>query len=67
VSNIVALAFLALVVVLLFFSHDGRTALLVGLAWAVLVCAGYRLASRSIGARGQDPTERDMNVSFSPR
>jgi amino acid transporter, AAT family len=67
VSNIVALAFLALVVVLLFFSHAGRTALLVGLAWAVLVCVGYRLANRSIGTRWQDPTERDMNVCSSPR
>jgi amino acid transporter, AAT family len=41
VTAVLALAFLALVVVLLAFSHDGRTALVVGAVWAVLVCVGY--------------------------
>ncbi|OBA75964.1 proline-specific permease ProY [Mycobacterium sp. 1554424.7] len=41
VTTLLALAFLALVVVLLAVSHDGRTALVVGAAWAVVVCVGY--------------------------
>lgn len=41
-----ALIFLGLVVVLLFFSVDGRTALTVGAVWAVLVCAGYPIVNR---------------------
>ncbi len=46
VTTALALAFLGLVVVLLFFSEDGRTALIVGVVWAVLVCAGYPLLNR---------------------
>ncbi|WP_433566859.1 amino acid permease [Nocardia sp. CA-151230] len=40
-TNAAALAFLGLVVVLLFFSADGRTAIVVGVVWTLLVCAGY--------------------------
>jgi L-asparagine transporter-like permease len=40
-TSVVALAFLALVVVLLFFSDDGRTAIVVGAVWFVLVVLGY--------------------------
>ncbi|MBL1074157.1 amino acid permease [Nocardia sp. 2] len=46
VTSMVALAFLAVVVVLLFFTEGGRTALVVGVVWAVLVCAGYPLLAR---------------------
>jgi L-asparagine transporter-like permease len=46
VATVLALAFLALVVVLLFFSADGRTALVVGVVWAVLICLGYPLLTR---------------------
>ncbi|QLY27646.1 amino acid permease [Nocardia huaxiensis] len=46
VTSVLALAFLALVVVLLFFTEGGRTALVVGLVWGVLVCAGYPLLAR---------------------
>ncbi|WP_036570144.1 amino acid permease [Nocardia sp. BMG51109] len=42
-TSTLALAFLGLVVVLLFFTDSGRTALIVGLVWGVLVCAGYPL------------------------
>ncbi|WP_067709936.1 amino acid permease [Nocardia yamanashiensis] len=45
-TTALALAFLALVVVLLFFNESGRTAIVVGLVWAVLVCIGYPLLSR---------------------
>ncbi|MCP2315313.1 Amino acid permease [Nocardia amikacinitolerans] len=41
VTSIVALAFLGLVVVLLFWTESGRTAIVVGAVWAVLVCGGY--------------------------
>lgn len=40
-TTALALTFLALVVALLFFTEDGRSALAVGLVWAILVCAGY--------------------------
>ncbi len=40
-TNLLALAFLALVVVLLFFTEDGRTAIFVGLVWFVIVVLGY--------------------------
>ncbi|MUL62126.1 amino acid permease [Mycobacterium sp. CBMA293] len=40
-TTVLALAFLALVVVLLFFSDDGRTAILVGAIWFVIVSLGY--------------------------
>ena len=46
VTTVVALGFLGLVVVLLFWTDSGRTALVVGLVWAVLVCAGYPLVNR---------------------
>ncbi|MGV9680721.1 amino acid permease [Nocardia sp. NPDC003482] len=51
VTPVLALAFLGLVVVLLFFSADGRTALVVGLVWALLVCAGYPLVDRFVRRR----------------
>ncbi|WP_067689118.1 amino acid permease [Nocardia jejuensis] len=47
VTTVIALIFLALVVVLLFFTESGRTAIVVGLVWGVLVCAGYPLLSRT--------------------
>ncbi|GAA5090796.1 amino acid permease [Nocardia iowensis] len=40
-TTVLALAFLALVVVLLFFTESGRTAIVVGVVWAVLVSLGY--------------------------
>ncbi|MDR3663960.1 MAG: amino acid permease [Mycobacterium sp.] len=40
-TTLLALAFLALVVVLLFFDADGRTAILVGLIWFGIVTLGY--------------------------
>ena len=40
-TNVLALAFLALVVVLLFFDADGRNAILVGVVWFVIVVLGY--------------------------
>lgn len=46
VTTVLALAFLVLVVVLLFFTEAGRSALLVGVVWAVLVCVGYPLLSK---------------------
>ncbi|ASF08057.1 putative amino acid transporter [Nocardia brasiliensis NBRC 14402] len=51
-TTVGALAFLALVVVLLFWTESGRTALVVGLVWAVLVSAGYVGLTR-FGARGK--------------
>ncbi|WP_067570370.1 amino acid permease [Nocardia acidivorans] len=45
VTSVLALAFLALVVVLLFFTESGRTALVVGVVWGILVCAAYPLLS----------------------
>ncbi|WP_280276527.1 amino acid permease [Nocardia wallacei] len=51
VTSVLALAFLGLVVVLLFFTDSGRTALVVGLVWAVLVCAGYPLVNRLVRRR----------------
>jgi L-asparagine transporter-like permease len=47
-TTVLALAFLGLVVVLLLFTDSGRTAIVVGVVWAVLVSAGY-LALRKIG------------------
>ncbi|CPU63005.1 Putative amino acid permease [Mycobacteroides abscessus] len=41
VTNILALGFLALVVLLLFFTEDGRTAILVGVVWFIIVVLGY--------------------------
>jgi amino acid transporter, AAT family len=46
VTAVLALTFLALVVVLLFFSTEGRAALVVGAVWAAVVCVGYLLAWR---------------------
>ncbi|MEV0339527.1 amino acid permease [Nocardia sp. NPDC050713] len=46
VTSIVALAFLGLVVVLLFWTESGRTAIVVGAVWAVLVCGGYLLMEK---------------------
>jgi len=46
VTSVLALGFLALVVVLLFFTDSGRTALVVGVVWTVLVCAGYPIMNR---------------------
>ncbi|WP_280495696.1 amino acid permease [Nocardia asiatica] len=40
-TTALALAFLGLVVVLLLFTDSGRTAVVVGVVWAVLVSAGY--------------------------
>jgi L-asparagine transporter-like permease len=40
-TTFLALGFLALVVVLLFFTEDGRTAILVGAVWFVIVTLGY--------------------------
>ncbi|MEN4451730.1 amino acid permease [Mycobacterium sp. SM3041] len=40
-TTFLALGFLALVVVLLFFTDDGRTAILVGAIWFVIVTLGY--------------------------
>ncbi|MFI6218189.1 amino acid permease [Nocardia brasiliensis] len=51
-TTVAALAFLALVVVLLFWTESGRTALVVGLVWAVLVSAGYVGLTR-FGARAK--------------
>ena len=41
VTTVLALVFLVLVVVLLFFTDDGRTAILVGAIWFVIVTLGY--------------------------
>ena len=41
VSNYLALAFLALVIVLLFFTKDGRTSLIAGGLWFALMSVGY--------------------------
>lgn len=40
-TNILAMALLALVIVLLFFTADGRTALVAGAIWFVLMSLGY--------------------------
>lgn len=47
-TTVIALLFLGLVVVLLFFDQSGRTAVAVGAVWAVLVCLGY-LALKKFG------------------
>lgn len=46
ITTVLALAFLGLVVVLLFLTESGRTAVIVGAVWAVLVCAGYVLLDK---------------------
>ncbi|MFE6861378.1 amino acid permease [Nocardia sp. NPDC057668] len=46
VTTALALGFLLLVVVLLFFTEAGRTAIIVGVVWGALVCAAYPLLSR---------------------
>ncbi|RZK72987.1 MAG: amino acid permease, partial [Rhodococcus sp. (in: high G+C Gram-positive bacteria)] len=46
VTTPLALGFLGLVMVLLFFTDSGRTALAVGAVWAGLVCAGYAALTR---------------------
>ncbi|MFF2549684.1 amino acid permease [Nocardia sp. NPDC058058] len=51
VTSAVALAFLALVVVLLFFTESGRTAVVVGVVWGALVCIAYPLLTRRHGQR----------------
>ncbi|MGF6886756.1 AAT family amino acid transporter [Nocardia sp. GAS34] len=48
VSSVLALGFLGLVVVLLFFTDSGRTAVVVGVVWTALVCAGYPIVSRLV-------------------
>ncbi|MGQ4615329.1 amino acid permease [Nocardia sp. R7R-8] len=50
-TTVLALAFLGVVVVLLLFTDSGRTALVVGVVWAVLVSAGY-FALRALGSAG---------------
>ncbi|WP_194837121.1 amino acid permease [Nocardia sp. XZ_19_369] len=50
-TTVLALAFLALVVVLLFFTESGRTAVAVGVVWAALVSVGY-LALTRLGKTG---------------
>ncbi|MBF6194285.1 amino acid permease [Nocardia implantans] len=50
-TTVLALAFLGLVVVLLLFTDSGRTALVVGAVWAVLVSAGY-VALRKLAGSG---------------
>ncbi|WP_194818149.1 amino acid permease [Nocardia sp. XZ_19_385] len=50
VTTWLALGFLGLVVVLLFLTESGRTALVVGAVWGVLVCSGY-LALTKLGKR----------------
>lgn len=49
VTSAIALAFLGLVVVLLFWTESGRTALVVGLVWAILLCVGYPALHRLVG------------------
>ncbi|MGX1804376.1 amino acid permease [Nocardia sp. NPDC055321] len=46
VTTALALGFLVLVVVLLFFTEAGRTAIIVGAVWGALVCAAYPLLAR---------------------
>ncbi|MFQ6326832.1 amino acid permease [Nocardia sp. CWNU-33] len=53
-TTVLALAFLGLVVVLLFCTESGRTAVVVGAVWAVLVCAGYVVLDR-LGKRAVVP------------
>ncbi|MFI9508136.1 amino acid permease [Nocardia sp. NPDC052566] len=45
-TTVAALAFLGLVVVLLFFDESGRTAVVVGVVWAALVGIGYLVLTR---------------------
>ncbi|WP_067846025.1 amino acid permease [Nocardia lijiangensis] len=59
VTSVAALAFLGLVVVLLFWTESGRTAIVVGAVWAVLVCGGY-LVMEKLGG-GARETE-DVSV-----
>ena len=47
VSSTATLAFLALVIVLLFFDHDGRIAVIVGAVWFALVTIGYLAWTRT--------------------
>ncbi|WP_329407603.1 amino acid permease [Nocardia vinacea] len=51
ITTWLALAFLGLVVVLLFWTDSGRTAIIVGAVWGVLVCGGY-LAMTKLGKGG---------------
>ncbi|MFC9897122.1 amino acid permease [Nocardia sp. NPDC127579] len=51
ITTWLALAFLALVVVLLFLTESGRTAIAVGVGWGVLVCGGYFALTRLKTAR----------------
>ncbi|KAF0845527.1 amino acid permease [Nocardia caishijiensis] len=51
VTTWAALGFLGLVVVLLLWTDGGRTALMVGAVWGVLVCAGYYAFGREEVAR----------------
>lgn len=50
VTTWLALAFLALVFVLLFFDRDGRIALVVGAVWFAAVGVGYMVWNRTAGA-----------------
>ena len=50
VSTVIALAFFAMVVVLLFFSDSGRIAVVVGAIWFAGVTVGYVISTRR-GAR----------------
>ncbi|TQC41542.1 amino acid permease [Rhodococcus sp. WS4] len=58
VTTPLALGFLGLVVVLLFFTDSGRTAVAVGAVWAGLVCAGYAALTRLT------PAGRDSSSSL---
>lgn len=48
VTSVLALAFLGLVLVLLFWTDSGRTAVIVGVAWGIVVCAGYPIVNRLV-------------------
>lgn len=59
VTSGIALAFLAMVVVLLFFSDSGRIAVVVGVVWFAAVIAGYLVWSKTVGkGSGTAPTGR---------
>ena len=49
-TNWLALGFLGVVVVLLFFTSAGRTALVVGVVFGAAVCGGYALLRARVPA-----------------
>nr|WP_324199041.1 amino acid permease [Nocardia amamiensis] len=57
-TTVLALAFLCVVVVLLLFTESGRTAIAVGVVWAVLVSGGYL----ALGKLGKSIATRDSVV-----